>query len=104
MGEHALILITCGDRSEAGEIGRRLVDEGFAAGVQLVPIDSVYRWQGDVVEGKEWLLIVKTRKDRFGSIEALVEDLHSYQVPPILMIDIAAAGGPYLDWIDETVG
>jgi uncharacterized protein involved in tolerance to divalent cations len=29
--------------------------------------------------------------------------LHSYEVPPVLMIDIDAAGRPYLDWIDASV-
>jgi periplasmic divalent cation tolerance protein len=56
-----------------------------------------------VVEDQEWLLIAKTRRDRFDQIKAVVEELHSYEVPPVLMIDIDAAGRPYLDWIDASV-
>jgi periplasmic divalent cation tolerance protein len=104
MTEHALVLITCGDREEARAIARRLVEEGAAAGVQLLPIDSVYRWQGDVVEDDEWLLIGKTRRDRFESITGVVEEVHSYQVPPILMVAMDDASRPYLDWIDQSVG
>ncbi len=103
MGEHALILITCGEPTEAKAIARRLVDERLAAGVQLVPIESIYRWGGDVVEDREWLLIVKTREDRFERVKGVVGEMHSYDVPPVLMLEIGAASRRYLDWIDQTV-
>ncbi|HEU4915461.1 MAG TPA: divalent-cation tolerance protein CutA [Acidimicrobiia bacterium] len=104
MGEHSLVLITCGDRDEATLIARSLVEGSLAAGVQMVPIRSIYVWDGDVVEDSEWLLIAKTRADRFESIATRVEENHSYQVPPVLMIDIEAATRPYLAWIDESIG
>ncbi len=104
MGEHSLVLITCGDQDEAGLIARLLVEGSLAAGVQMVPISSIYLWGGDVVEDSEWLLMAKTRADRFESIETLVAENHSYQVPPVLMIGIAAATRPYLAWIDESIG
>jgi uncharacterized protein involved in tolerance to divalent cations len=31
----------------------------------------------------------------------LVQETHSYEVPPIVMLDMASAHQPYLDWIDE---
>jgi periplasmic divalent cation tolerance protein len=104
MSEHALVLVTCGGREEARTIARRLVADRAAAGVQLLPIESVYRWQGEVVEDEEWLLIAKTRRDRFESVAAVVQELHSYQVPPVLMIGMDEASRTYLDWIDQSVG
>ena len=98
-----MILITCGESTEAKAIASRLVDERLAAGVQLVPIESIYRWGGDVVEDREWLLIVKTRQDRFEQLKVVVGEMHSYDVPPVLMLEIEAASRPYLDWIDQTV-
>jgi periplasmic divalent cation tolerance protein len=81
-----------------------LVEARLAAGVQILPIESIYTWQGDVVEDSEWLLIVKTRTDRFAAIETEVVEMHSYQVPPVVMIEMAAASGPYLEWIDQALG
>jgi periplasmic divalent cation tolerance protein len=104
MGEHGLVLITCGEAGEARSIARSLVESHLAAGVQIVPIDSVYVWDGAVVDDQEWLLIAKTRKERFDSIGAVVAEMHSYQVPPLLMIEMAAASRPYLDWIDQSLG
>ena len=101
--QHALTLVTCGDREEGHAIARHLVEARLAAGVQIIPIDSVYTWEGEVVEDQEWLLLAKTRRDRFDQIRAVVEEVHSYEVPPVLMIDIDAASRPYLDWIDASV-
>ncbi|HWL50269.1 MAG TPA: divalent-cation tolerance protein CutA [Acidimicrobiia bacterium] len=103
MDGHCLVLITCGDPAEARGIARHLVESGLAAGTQIVPIESIYRWQGAMVEDQEWLMLVKTRRDRFEAIESVVNEMHSYDVPPILMIEIDAAGHSYLAWIDENV-
>jgi periplasmic divalent cation tolerance protein len=103
MSEHALVLITVGDRGEATAIAGRLVADRLAAGVQMVPIESSYTWEGEVVEDHEVLLIAKTRADRFEAIRELVVELHSYEVPPVIRIDIAEAHLPYLRWIDEVV-
>ena len=103
MDRHALVMITVGDREEARDIARRLVETGLAAGAQILPIDSIYRWQGDIVEDSEWLMLVKTRRDRFQAIESIVNEMHSYEVPPVLMIEMDDASHPYLAWIDGNV-
>jgi periplasmic divalent cation tolerance protein len=103
MDGHVLVLITCGDPGEARVVAHRLVEEHLAAGTQLIPIESIYRWREEVVEDSEVLVIAKTRRDRFVEIEALVDELHSYEVPPIVMLEMAAASAPYLAWIDDNV-
>jgi periplasmic divalent cation tolerance protein len=95
----ALVLITCGSEDEARSIARHLVEQRLAAGVQIIPISSIYTWESDIVEDQEHLLICKTRTDRYDAIESGVTMLHSYEVPPILMLEIDRASGPYLDWI-----
>ncbi len=101
---HALVVITCGSVEEARSIARHLVDARLAAGVQIIPIESVYAWRGEVVEDDEWILICKTVGDRYPQIERAVGRLHSYEVAPIYMIEISDGSRPYLDWIEETVG
>jgi periplasmic divalent cation tolerance protein len=103
MDRHVLVLITCGDPEEARVIGRRLVEERLAAGAQLIPIESIYRWQGEMFEDTEVVVVAKTRRDRFDEVETLVRELHSYEVPPVVLIDMDDASAPYLAWIDENV-
>ncbi|REK10978.1 MAG: divalent-cation tolerance protein CutA [Actinobacteria bacterium] len=100
-GNYCLVLVTCGSHDEAGAIARRLVTDGLAAGVQRLPISSVYTWKGDTVEDDEVLLICKTRSDLFDEIESVVAEMHSYDVPPILEIAIDGASALYLNWIAD---
>jgi periplasmic divalent cation tolerance protein len=95
----ALVLITCGSEDEARSIARHLVEQRLAAGVQIIPISSIYTWGGDIVDDHEHLLICKTRIDCYDVIDSEVTERHSYEVPPILMLEIDRASGPYLDWI-----
>jgi periplasmic divalent cation tolerance protein len=101
---HALVIITCGSEDEARSIARQLVGVGLVAGAQIVPIASLYTWQGEVVEDDEWLLICKAVRPRYAQIEEAVMNLHSYEVAPIYMVAMTEGSRPYLDWIDEVTG
>lgn len=101
MAAPVLVLITCGSEEEARTIARNLVDARLAAGVQILPIESVYTWESEVVEDDEWLLICKTGSHRYERIEAMVGELHSYEVVPIYMIEMTSAGDPYRRWIED---
>jgi len=99
--EHALVLVTVGDSGEARRIAGLLVTSRLAAGVQIVPIESVYEWQEEIVEDTETLLIVKTRRELMGAIEELVVAEHSYDVPPVVMVPLIEGLDSYLNWIDQ---
>ena len=59
--DHALMMTTAGDRAQADKLARMLVEGRLAACVQMMPIDSVYRWEGRLETGAEILLLIKTR-------------------------------------------
>jgi periplasmic divalent cation tolerance protein len=102
MSGSIVILVTCGSEEEALKIAHALVAEHLAACVNLVtPIRSIYRWEGKICDEKEWLLIIKTRKDRFEEVEKKVKSIHSYSVPEIISLPIAEGTSAYLDWIIE---
>jgi periplasmic divalent cation tolerance protein len=100
---HAVVLVAVGSRDEARSIASALVADRLAACVQMLPVESHYVWEGKVVDDDEILLLVKTRTDAFEPIRARVRELHSYEVPEIVMLEIAAGDVPYLDWIDRLV-
>lgn len=94
------ILCTCPNGEEANRIARVLVEEALAACVNVVPgVRSVYYWQGSVEEADEQLLIVKAPAQHFAALEARIRALHSYSVPEILALPVAAGSAPYLDWL-----
>jgi periplasmic divalent cation tolerance protein len=104
MSGHAVVLSTVGTEDEASRIARALVERRLAACVNVVPgVRSTYRWQGAVRTDAEWLLVVKTRRDRFDEVRAAIRELHAYEVPEIVMLDIAEGDAAYLEWIDASL-
>jgi len=101
--DFVVVLVTAGDAGEAARIGRTLVEERLAACANVVgPIRSVYRWQGAVEEAAEHLLLVKARAADLPALEVRVRALHSYQVPEILALPVAAGSAAYLAWLAES--
>ena len=105
MTDKILVLVTCGSRKEAHKIARALVGQRLAACVSEigVPLASTYRWKRRVESAKEFLLLIKTSRRRFAAVREVVLELHSYQVPEIIALPIAAGSRTYLDWISASV-
>jgi periplasmic divalent cation tolerance protein len=104
MSANALVLSTVGTEDEASRIAQALVERRLAACVNVVPgVRSTYRWQGAVRTDTEWLLVAKTRRDRFEELRVAIRELHSYEVPEIVMLDIADGDAAYLAWIDANL-
>jgi periplasmic divalent cation tolerance protein len=83
----------------AGAFARLLVARRVAACVNLVPVRSVYRWEGEVHEDPEVLLVVKTTTDRAAELEAILAADHPYDVPELVLLEPAAVEAKYLAWL-----
>jgi len=105
MTDKIVVLVTCGSKKEARKIAQALVDRRLAACVQEigVPMRSTYRWKGRVESANEVLLLIKTSRKRFSAVSTLIKELHSYDVPEIIALNIAAGSREYLDWITSSV-
>lgn len=99
-----VVLVTLPTEEAAREMARALVEEELAACGNILPgVRSIYRWEGRVEEGSEALLLLKTRGDAFEALERRVVELHTYECPEVLRLDVAGGHGPYLDWISASV-
>ena len=105
MTDARIVLTTAGSPEEAGKIAHSLVEHRLAACVNIVPrIESVYRWQGKVETAQEWLLLIKTQAELFERVRDAVKELHSYDLPECVMLEVTAGSQEYLDWIDKNTG
>jgi periplasmic divalent cation tolerance protein len=96
----AVVLVACPDEETGGTIARALVEERLAACVNVTrEVSSIYRWQGNVEEARELLLIVKARADRLDALISRIVALHPYEVPEVLALAVARGHAPYLDWV-----
>ena len=101
--EHPYLIAfcTCPPEKAAG-IARELVRRKVCACINVVPgLRSVYAWKGSVEEDEESLLVIKTRADRFDSLERAIRDLHPYEVFELVASRLNAGNAAYLRWIDE---
>lgn len=102
MTDAVIILCTCGKEEEALAIGNALIEARLAACVNLLPpIQSIYRWQGDVETAQEILLLIKTTQERFPGVRNRITELHSYDTPEIIAIPVVDGSDNYLAWLRE---
>ena len=95
------VITTAGSRADAREIADKVLAARLAACVQLLAIESVYTWNGEVANEPEILLLIKTREDLYPELESAILAVHKYETPEIVMLPVVGGLPAYLDWIDE---
>jgi periplasmic divalent cation tolerance protein len=104
MESSAIELILCtAPEGEAEVIARMIIEERHAACVNITPVRSVYRWDGEVVVDNEQLLICKTTADRRGDLIRRIGEVHSYDTPEVLALSILDGDDSYLAWVQSEV-
>ncbi|NYT19806.1 MAG: divalent-cation tolerance protein CutA [Methanosarcinales archaeon] len=101
--QHIVVYITAGSLDEARMLGRELVSRRLAACANIHPINSIYRWDGEMVEDNEVALILKTTSEIFDELKETVRSLHSYDLPCIVYWEIDGEEN-YLRWISDETG
>jgi len=98
------VLVTVPDAETGVNLARAAVQERLAACGNVVPgLTSVYRWNGQVHQDRESLIIFKTTKDSLDQLKKKVLDLHPYDVPEILALSVSDGHLPYLNWVEAEV-
>jgi len=105
MSDKRLLLTTAGSRDQARHLAHELVSRRLAACVNVVgPMTSVYRWKGKVDSAEEFMLLIKTTAAEFAAIRDALLELHTYELPELLQLQIETGLAEYLDWIGDSVG
>lgn len=90
-------------RNEADRIATRLVEERLAACVNRIDCQSVYRWDGEIHDDPETILLVKTTDAGVDAVTQRIEQLHPYDVPCIEQFDEEDVYAPFEEWIGGAV-
>ena len=101
---YSLILSTASSKDEAQHIARALVERKLVACVNIIgPIDSIYRWKGEVESAQEFLMLMKTDSNQFDRVRDAVKSLHSYEVPEVIQVPVENGLPAYLQWISTSI-
>jgi len=103
MAEHVIVATTTDSEDKARELASSVIDAKLGACAQIVPITSVYRWEGKVETDPEWRVEIKTAADRVADLTDHLKKIHTYDVPEIVATPIEGGSAEYLSWVvDET--
>ncbi|NOT86472.1 MAG: divalent-cation tolerance protein CutA [Methylococcaceae bacterium] len=98
-----LIFCTCPDQSTAETLAHLLLNEEWAACVNILPsILSLYRWQGQIESAQEHLLLIKATQQNYPNIEQAIKQHHPYGIPEIIAVSVTEGLPAYLRWIEST--
>lgn len=94
------IQINCPSKDVAVEISRSLVEKRLIASSNLFgEIESSYHWKGNIENANEFPLFVKTRSELFDRVVQHVKDIHPYETPSIMGIEVRFVNDDYKEWV-----
>jgi len=97
------IYSTFPNKKEARRIGERLVKNKLVACVNIFPIESIYLWRNKIIKDKEFVAIIKTKKENFDKVEKFILENHSYDTPCIIEIPLGRITKKYLSWLGKNL-
>lgn len=101
--DYVMVLTTLPVDADGAAFARRLVDERLAACVNLLaPMESIYRWEGNVELEPERQIVIKTSRERVAALWDRVRELHPYDMPEFLVLAIVDGNEAYLQWVAES--
>jgi periplasmic divalent cation tolerance protein len=101
MNKYGIVLTTFENHQQAPPVIDEILRCRLAACVQEIRIKSHYRWKGEICHEDEVLVLLKTRKELYPELEKKLLEIHPYDTPEILSVDVDKGSAAYLKWIDE---
>ena len=101
---HKLVLVMTTESSwdKANGLAKALLVRKLVACVSLHEVNSHYWWKGELEEGKEVQLLLKTTNDLLEDVRKAVNELHSYENPEWIYWSVSC-GEDYQSWLLNTV-
>jgi periplasmic divalent cation tolerance protein len=103
MNDTLLVVTTVPEQLIAHTLAKAVLAENLAACINIIPhVTSIYRWQQDVCETDEYLLLIKTQQSCYSRLETFIRENHRYELPEIIALPITQGLPAYLGWIKES--
>src|SRR5690606_7460637 len=104
MDSEPVVILSAAAEQEAEGIAPADVVQQVEACVTITRVESVYRWKGELCEDREQLLIIKTVRTKVEAVMEEIQNLHSYELPEMIVLPVTGGYPPYLRWLAEETG
>ena len=98
---YKVVFVTAPEK-ESTTIAKTLVERKLAACINIISVQSIYRWKEKVEDEREHLLIIKTQISKIEQLKKVIQEIHPYEVPECIVLPIEDGLSPYLKWIEES--
>ena len=96
----ASVYVTCPDEETARRIARMLLEARLVACANLLPVTSMYAWEGRIEEAREVAMFLKTRRALVPDVVRAVKDAHPYEVPCVVGFELGEGEPAYDAWVE----
>lgn len=100
----SVVVLCTAPAGGAEKVAMVLVEERLAACVNVSQVKSYFTWEGKLSQDSEELMIIKTERRMIEPLKKRIKELHSYQLPEIIVLPIVEGDAAYLQWIEDSVG
>lgn len=98
--EFVIVFSSAGSQIEASSIADVLLEKKLAACVSVIPgVTSYFIWKDKKETSFEVLMIIKSQRDKFAELKDTIIEMHSYEVPEILMVPLDGGSEKYMSWM-----
>lgn len=103
MNDYIMIEIAFNSKKEVDESVNVLLDNKLVASSQVLTSNSTWNYKGKRTNKKEYILLLKTKKELINDVYNIIKSIHSYKVFEFAIFNLSSPSREYLDWInDET--
>ncbi|WP_425360063.1 MULTISPECIES: divalent-cation tolerance protein CutA [unclassified Candidatus Tisiphia] len=98
-----VILTTTDDQQVVDKLTISLLEANLAACIQVDNIVSYFKWEGKISSVPEFRIVVKAKSDNYNAIEKMIIDIHNYDLPQIIKLDIQDGLPAYLNLVTQSI-
>ncbi len=100
---YIIVFCTVPGKEKTYEISKKIIENKLGACINFFKVNSIFEWKGKIEEEEEFLLIIKTKEEKFEELENFIRKTHPYEVPEIIYFKIEKGNKNYLKWINEVL-
>ena len=96
------MITTESSRTNASRIAKLLIKNKLAACVSIKQIFSIYEWDDNIEETKEFEITIKSKPEFKDNLVDFLHEISTYDVPQIIYKKFNS-DTKYYDWLNKTI-